>query len=77
MGIKQSKRSVEISSTPKKGAVDVPVQVDILFENMQYSPLLRVCPSIRFLDPLLSILYMTIYFSANLLLFIFCYLGLG
>ena len=33
-----------------------------------------VCPSIRFLDPpppLLSILYMTIYFSANLLLFIF------
>ncbi len=29
MGIKQSKRSVEISSTPKKGAVDVPVQVDI------------------------------------------------
>ena len=40
MGIKQSKRSVEISSTPKKGAVDVPVQVDILFENMQYSLLL-------------------------------------
>ena len=31
MGIKQSKRSVEISSTPKKGAVDVPVQVNIIF----------------------------------------------
>ena len=30
-------------------------------------------PSLR----VLSILYMTIYFSANLLLFIFCYLGLG
>ena len=46
MGIKQSKRSVEISSTPKKGAVDVPVQVDILFENMQYSLLLPPLPGV-------------------------------